>query len=110
MGRSGPAGPGRGGRPALPARGPGEWKTCADQGRGAPHLPLKTKAFCGSRWRGARSRARSGSGSLGSAGRYALTTAGEGRVEFERALFRDGVGQPLQGLTLVGGTLRVTAN
>jgi hypothetical protein len=54
--------------------------------------------------------ARSGNGSLGSAGRYALTTAGQGRVEFARALFRDGAGQPLQGLSLIGGTLRVTAN
>jgi hypothetical protein len=51
----------------------------------------------------------SGSGSLGSAGRYLLVTAGEGRVEFERALFRDGTGQPLAGLRLIGGTLRVIA-
>jgi hypothetical protein len=53
---------------------------------------------------------RSGSGSLGSAGRYLLNTPGQGRVEFERALFRDGSGQPLAGLTLVGGTLLVTSN
>jgi hypothetical protein len=53
---------------------------------------------------------RSGDGSLGSAGRYALRAAGSGRVEFSRALFRDADERPLPGLTLVGGTLQVTEN
>lgn len=53
---------------------------------------------------------RTGSGSLGSAGRYVLNAPGEGRVEFERALFLDGAGLPLSSLRLIGGTLRVISS
>jgi hypothetical protein len=50
---------------------------------------------------------QSGTGTVGSVGRYDMVAAGQGRVDFSEASFLDSFGRPLEGLSLIGGTLEV---